>query len=343
MAVTSADVARASGVSRTTVSYVLNDTPGVTVSDATRRRVTETAARMGYAPSAAARALRTGRSDLVLAVLPDWPIGPVLDTLLEDLADALAERGLAMLVHHGRGGRPLSALWRAVAPRTVVGFAPFSEDDLRAMAQVGIQVVGATRVDATSADGRPDGSSRAGATGAPDPQERIGALQVEHLAAGGRRRLGWAGTADARLTDFARRRLGGVEAACAALGLPAPVVRDVDLTPASAAAASREWRAAGVDAVAAYNDDVALAVLAGLRADGLAVPDDVAVIGVDDVPAAALACPPLSSVDQAIGRQAAYLAACTLAALDGAPLPEPPGDLHTVVVRASSAPRRRTD
>lgn len=325
MAVTSADVARASGVSRTTVSYVLNDTPGVTISDATRRRVLETAASLGYAPSAAARTLRAGRSDLVLAVLPDWPIGPVLDDLLEQLADALAERGLAMLVHHGRGTRPMATLWRAVQPRTVVTFAVLAESDLRALAQAGIQVV-----DATGGVGEQE---------AGEPQDHIGRLQVEHLVAGGRRRIAWAGTTDARLAEFARRRLAGVAAACADLGLQAPVAVDLDLSAASAVEAARAWRAAGVDAVAAYNDEVALAVLSGLRGAGLAVPDDVAVIGVDDVPAAALACPPLSSVDQAIGRHAAYLAACTLAALDDRPAPAPPGDLHTVVARASSASR----
>lgn len=332
MAVTSADVARASGVSRTTVSYVLNDTPGVTISDATRRRVLETAAELGYAPSAAARTLRAGRSDLVLAVLPNWPIGPVLDDLLENLADALAERGLSMLVHHGRGSHPLTRLWRAVQPRTVVGFTTFTEADLRAMAQAGIQVVDAAGDDA--ADAEVGGAATLGRA-----QEHIGRLQVEHLVAGGRTHLGWAGTTDRRLADFARRRLAGVTAACADLGIAPPVVHELDLTPASAVAAARGWAAAGVDAVAAYNDEVGLAVLAGLRDAGLAVPDDVAVIGVDDVPAAALASPALSSVDQAIGRQAAYLSACTLAALDGTPPPPRPGDLHTVVARASSAPK----
>ena len=77
--VTSADVARASGVSRTTVSYVLNSTPGASVSDSTRRRVLDAAAQLGYAPSAAARTLRRGRSDLVLCVLPDWPVGPAVE------------------------------------------------------------------------------------------------------------------------------------------------------------------------------------------------------------------------------------------------------------------------
>lgn len=332
MAVTSTDVARASGVSRTTVSYVLNETPGVTISEATRRRVIDAATELGYAPSAAARTLRAGRSDLVLAVLPDWPIGPVLDDLLERLADALAERGLSMLVHHGRGTRPLSRLWRAVQPRTVVGFTTFTDADLRAMQQAGIQVVAAAGGDAADVEvaGRP---VLGGA------QEHIGRLQVEHLVAGGRRTLGWAGTSDRRLAAFAEGRLAGVAEACAELGLPAPVVRELDLTPAAAAEATRAWAQAGVDAVAAYNDEVALAVLAGLRDAGMAVPDDVAVIGVDDIPAAALATPALTSIDQAIDRQAAYLAACTLAALDGTNPPARPGDLHTVVARASTAPR----
>ncbi len=326
MAVTSTDVARASGVSRTTVSYVLNGTPGVTISEPTRRRVLDAAARLGYAPSAAARTLRSGRSDLVLCILPNWPIGPVLDTLLEELADALAERGLAVLVHHGRG-RPLADLWRAVQPRTVVGFAPFADDDLRAMRQAGIQVVDA-------ADG--EAERLADADG---PQAHIGRLQVQHLVAGGRARLGWAGTTDDRLADFARLRRAGVEAECARLGLPAPVVHRLDLTVASAIDAAQAWRAAGVDGVAAYNDEVGLAVLAGLRDVGVGVPDEVALIGVDDIPAASLATPPLSSVDQAISVQAAYLAACTVAALDGVEPPVRPPHVHTLVARRSSAPR----
>ena len=140
--VTSADVARESGVSRTTVSYVLNGTAGTSISEATRRRVLEAAERLGYAPSAAARTLRSGRSDLVLCVLPDWPVGPVVETMLDHLADELAERELSVLVHHVRGDRPLSHLWRAVTPRTVVGLTPFEPDEVRAMRRAGIQVVG---------------------------------------------------------------------------------------------------------------------------------------------------------------------------------------------------------
>ncbi len=323
--VTSVDVARASGVSRTTVSYVLNGTPGVTISEATRRRVMEAAEQLGYAPSAAARALRRGRTDLVLCVLPNWPIGPVLDLVLDHLATALAERGLSVLVHHGRGPRPLSELWRAVTPLAVVGFTAFPAAEERAMRQAGIQVV--------STMTEPE-NPRAFAA----DQGHIGRLQVEHLLARGHRVIGHAAPVDERLVDFAAPRLEGVRAACAAAGLAPPVVADVELTVGSAADAVEHWRAAGVTAVAAYNDEVALAVLAGIRARGLTCPQDLAVIGVDDLPLAALASPALTTVGQPVAAQADYLAAAVLATLSGATQPPPahPDEGLRVVGREST-------
>jgi DNA-binding LacI/PurR family transcriptional regulator len=324
---TSADVARESGVSRTTVSYVLNGKDGVAIPESTRQRVRDAAARLGYTPSAAARTLRSGRSDLVLCVLPNWTIGPVIDTLLDHLTADLAERGLSVLVHHDRGPRPLSDLWRAVTPRAVLGLAPFAEDDTRAMRQAGIVVVGSAL----------DGDSPPGTFSA--PQTEIGRLQVEHLAERGHRVLAYAAPSDARLTAFADRRLAGVVSECERLGLRAPMVRAVDLDTASAAAAARDWRAGDspVTAVAAYNDEVALAVLSGLRAEGLRTPQDVAVIGVDDIPAARLAAPALSTVWQAIDAQAGYLAASVIAALDeSVEPPAHPGDVFHVIARDST-------
>lgn len=327
MRVTSADVARESGVSRTTVSYVLNAKPGVVITEATRRRVLEAASRLGYTPSAAARALRSGRSDLVLCVLPDWTVGPVLDTLIDRVTTSLAEHGLSVLVHISRGSRPLAELWRAVTPCAVLGLVPFAAADARAMTRSGIVVVGS----ALDEDPHPETFVV--------PQTSIGRLQVEHLVARGHRALAYAAPADDRLVAFADRRLAGVRAECARLGLPEPRVTTVDLTVESAAAAVRGWRddAAPVTAVAAYNDEVALAVLAGAAAAGLVVPDDLAVIGVDDIPVARLASPPLTTVWQAIDAQAEYLAASVLAALD--PSLEPPvrpDDVFHVLERAST-------
>ncbi|MBO3089506.1 LacI family DNA-binding transcriptional regulator [Cellulomonas dongxiuzhuiae] len=323
--VTSADVARESGVSRTTVSYVLNAKTGIALTEATRQRVLETAARLGYTPSAPARALRSGRSDLVLCVLPDWTIGSAIDRLLDLLATALADHGLTVLVHICRDSRPLAELWRAVTPCAVLGLTPFGEQDARAMRQAGIPVVGA----ALDADPQPDVFAV--------PQSSIGALQADHLVSRGRRVLAYASPQDDRVAAFADRRLAGVRAACERHGLPEPLVTAVDLDVASASDAVRGWRAGGVTGVAAYNDEVALAVLAGLRATGADVPGDVAVIGVDDIPAARVAAPALTTVWQAIDAQADYLAAALLAALGlAADPPERPDDVFHVVQRAST-------
>jgi DNA-binding LacI/PurR family transcriptional regulator len=302
--VTSADVARDSGVSRTTVSYVLNDTPGVRVSEETRARVRASADRLGYHPSVAARTLRTGRSDLVLYVLPDWPLGPAVDTLLDRLAGALAERGLSLLVHHARSGRPLHELWRAVTPRAVVGLQAFSARDRDAMRRAGIHVV------ASSISG--DVPDVFAAT-----QQGIGRLQARHLIDRGHTPLGYAAPTDPRVRAFAELRLAGVQAVCAEAGLPAAEVVPLELTEDAARAAVRTWREAAVTGVAAYNDDVALAVLAGARAQGVPCPDGLAVVGVDDIPAARFALPALSTVSQSLDTQAEHLAAAVVAALDG--------------------------
>ncbi|WP_258723374.1 LacI family DNA-binding transcriptional regulator [Cellulomonas sp. NS3] len=325
--VTGADVARESGVSRTTVSYVLNARPDVAIPEATRKRVRDAAARLGYTPSVAGRALRMGRSDLVLCVLPNWPVGPVIDTLLDHLASELADRGLSMLVHHDRGRRPIGELWRAVTPRAVVGLTAFTDDEEQAMRRAGIQVL----TSSLDEDPHPESFSV--------PQTGIGRLQVEHLAGRGHRVLGYAAPADERLAAFADRRLAGARLACEAHGLPEPQPHAVELDVASATAAVRAWRAGPepVTGVVAYNDEVALAVLAALRAEGLRIPEEVAVIGVDDIPAAGLAAPALTTVWQATDAQAEHLTRAVLAALDGSSVSlRAPDDLFHVVQRAST-------
>ena len=170
-------------------------------------------------------------------------------------------------------------------------------------------------------------------------QQRIGRLQAEHLAAAGHTRLGYAYPDDKRLRIFAEPRLDGVRPACTDLGLDAPVVRTVPLDPDAAARAVRSWRerAQPVTGVCAYNDDVAMAVLAGLSGLGLAAPADLAVVGVDDIPAARLTTPALTTVTTDMTAVAAHLAAAVVAAITGQPEPTPPGpDIVDVIRRASA-------
>ena len=102
--VTSADVAREAGVSRATVSHVLNDVGRGRVSDATRARVLAAADRLGYVPNAAAAALRAGRTSLVLVGLPAWPLGPPVAAAISSLVGELARRGYTPLVHMDHAG-----------------------------------------------------------------------------------------------------------------------------------------------------------------------------------------------------------------------------------------------
>jgi len=322
--VTSADVAREASVSRATVSYVLNNTPHQTIPAETRRRVLDAAARLDYAPSAAARTLRSGRSDVVLCLLPDWPVGQEVGTMLSHLSAALARYGMTFVAHPStRADRPVAEIWKAITPAAVLAFEEISDDEITAMRAAGVAPLVALL-----------GRSRQRRRELELPQQRVGRLQAEHLAAAGHRRLGYAYPDDPRVAIFADPRLDGVSSACAELGLEPPDVRTVPLEPAAAAVAG--WHAGSVTGICAYNDEVALAVLAGMRRHGLTAPADLAVIGVDDIPPARLASPALSTVatDQSI--VAEHLADTIVNVMAGKPGPAGPDPAMAQVISRES-------
>jgi DNA-binding LacI/PurR family transcriptional regulator len=134
-------------------------------------------------------------------------------------------------------------------------------------------------------------------------------------------------------------RLKGVCDACTDLGLPEPDVLTVPLTSDGAAAAVRQWRGGGepTTGVCAYNDEVALALLAGMRTVGVSAPGGLAVVGADDIPAAALAAPPLTTVASDMPAIADYVARSIVCGLAGDdPPPRSEGDVVRMVVRESA-------
>jgi DNA-binding LacI/PurR family transcriptional regulator len=276
--VTSADVARAAGVSRTTVSFVLNDKPGWSIPEETRNRVLDAARDLRYRPRASARALAAGRSDIVLLAVPDLPAGEGIIRFIEELAAALAAHGLTLVTHlSSTYARPLPDVCATLEASAVTALESFTEEMAEALYQAGAQVVLPVQD--------------------PAPVMReIGRLQAACLIGRGSRRLGFALPAETPQLPMARQRLDGAALACAAAGIDPPVAIEVRLDPASAQRAVAAWQAASVTGVCAYNDEYGLAVLAGARACGLAVPGDMAVVGADDIPVARLADPPLSTV-----------------------------------------------
>ncbi len=277
--ITSRDVARAAGVSQTTVSFVLNDKPGQSIPEGTRRRILDAARQLDYRPHASARTLAAGRSSIVLLSIPDLPIGAGISRFVEELAAALAGHGLTLVTHlAGAHERPLADVCAAVDASVVIGLTSFDAGTVQALHRAGADVV------------LPDVPDDA------DGMTSIGRLQAEHLIGRGHRRIGYAMPADPALRPMAGLRLRGVADACRDAGLGPPQVQSVDLEIDSAAEAAAEWRARSVTGVCAFNDETAIAVLAGMRARGVCAPDGIAVIGADDIPTARLAAPPLTTV-----------------------------------------------
>jgi DNA-binding LacI/PurR family transcriptional regulator len=327
--VTSADVAREVGLSRTTVSFVLNDTPHQKIPDETRQKVLAAASKLGYTPSAAARALASGRSDVVLYLLPDWPFGPTAGSLLEYLSASFEASGFAFVVHpRAHITRPLSQLWTNITPAAVLAFDDFTDEELASMRAAGIQATVAMF-----------GRTGAEAGGMTIAEQRVGRLQVEHLAATGHRTIGYAYPDDARLDHPAALRFDGARQACIDLGLEEPIRTTVALSIESALTAVRAFRDADppVTAVCAYNDDVALALLAACRQLKVAVPEDLAVIGVDNVPAAAFCAPPLTTITHDIPALAQQIADSVIRTLAGRPPPRRPQSYAADLVQRSTA------
>lgn len=325
--VTAKDVARVAGVSQATVSYVINDTPSQRISPDTRDRVLSAVAELGYTPSAAARALRKGSSDVVLLAMPNLPIGPTIASLIDRLEDDLESTGLSLITRRISDRHPLDSLWRQISPAAVVAWTEVPPQLERDMTASGIFVAQTLW------------APRSGEATLTVPQHLIGRLQAEHLAVAGHSSIGYAAPADARVEGFLRLRLDGVRTSCVELGLDLPVVQFVPLDVASAADAVRAWRAASppVTGVCAYNDEVAFAVLAGMRELGLTAPTDMAVIGVDNIALAPFASPPLTSIDQNEEILADHLAALIRAGIAGEPLPAMPrSESVSVIVRESA-------
>lgn len=318
--VTAADVARSLGLSRATVGFVLNDTPGQTIPAATRDRVLAEAKRLGYRANSAARALASGKSRIILLVLPDWPLDHSMRTHLDEASLALDEAGYSLVTmtpHPGGHARPL---WETLRPDVVLGMEPFTREQLAEMRGSGVQHIIP-----------PVAAGEEGAVGdlgfADGPR-----LQVEHLLARGRRQLAFAAATDPRIAGLVAQRRELAHRTLFAQNA-STFVGEAAIDEENAAEHVRAWVGQGVDGVVAYNDDIAAIVLgAALRSD-IAVPDELAIIGHDDTPLARLVVPALSTVrvdNAGLGR---YLAELALSAAAGSapPLAGPETDANLVI------------
>jgi DNA-binding LacI/PurR family transcriptional regulator len=311
--VTAIDVARLAGVSQSAVSRVF--TPGASASKATSEKVRAAADRLGYRPDPLARAMITGRTriiGLVVAYLENqfYPMA------LERLSRALQERGYHILVFMAENATDkVTEVVQELIDYRVDGIITASvsmSNDLTArLLALGIPVVNFNRGqdDARLTDVTSD--NIAGARRATDFLIAGGHARIAHI-------MGWQGS------STGRDRAEGFRTAMADAGLAPVAMIDGMYSRDTAAEATRAlWAAHRPDAIFVGNDHMAFAVIDTLRHDlGLRVPEDVSVIGYDDVPMAAWPAYALTTIRQPVNRMVTATVDAILGLIDGTAIPQ---------------------
>lgn len=295
------DIARHAGVSVATVSRVTRDDPRVT--DETRARVKASIAALGYRPSPLGQSLAYGRFGIIGVVLPGLG-GPYFAELIQGIDEICADQGVAInvLVTHLR--RDVSGAVRDLADRTdgmIVYADGIDAEELRSLAE---------RHRLVAVNSEPDGLARVHIDG----RSASYALTEHLVAVHGYTSLRFLGAAKDS-PDIAAR-YEGFSQALAAHGLQeAGAQLHFGLEQRYGALAARELAEGDLPrALVCANDELAMGVLAVLPGLGYRVPDDLAIVGFDDIPIAALASPALTTVHQPIRRLGTVAATLLLAA-----------------------------
>jgi len=283
-----ADVAQAAGVSAQTVSRVLSGR-GI-VRDSTRAAVDDAVRRLGYQPNLAARTLATGRTRRLGIIL----------TESTSTARIMVEAG-AQAACRRLGYRLTSAVVSTTGIRSLRRAA----DQLRSDGVEGIIVAApVTARDRWTPKGFPVVSLDDASAGSPEfvtDQRAIGRLATEHLLELGHRTV-WCVCGPAQWPE-AKARVEGWHAALTAAGVVVPEVLHGDWTPHEGYRMGRLLAEdPSVTGIFAASDELAIGAMHALWDAGRAVPDEVSVVGVDDIPIAAHLCPPLTTVRQPFAR-----------------------------------------
>ncbi len=327
---TIARVAEEAGVGVGTVSRVLNGSPAV--SAGTRRRVLDAIAMLDYQPSPVARALSTGRTNAIAVVAPFFTQPSVIERL-RGVSHALANEGSPLILHDVERADQRRVLFRSLAARghidglLAISLAP-TEREARRMLRAGVAVVLVDRDHPTLPCITIDDTDG-------------GRMAAEYLLALGHREIAFLGDQEANLFGFdsSARRREGFEAALKVAGIRIPpewvLRRPHGRDAARVAAAELLARRPRPTAVFAASDVQAIGVLEAAQAVGVPVPDELSVIGFDNVEAAGFTG--LTTVAQPleeIGRLGADL---LLRAVSGEEVPSRRMPLE-IVARGSTAP-----
>jgi DNA-binding LacI/PurR family transcriptional regulator len=291
----SQDVAKLAGVSRTTVSFVLNDVPGVKITDETRQRVLQAARELNYYPTAAARSLASGKTKRIGLVLGEGKkrlaVDAFLPAFLQGVTASVHRHGYLLVLQMAEDVPSHEAYSRLIREQQVDGLilsGPRSDDPLLSeLAEDEFPLILHGRLDSCAMPWV-------------DVDNKAGAYQaVTHLIGLGHRRIGFISNAPMSYSG-AQARFAGYKQALREHGLPVreELVRTAAFLPETGQKAVRELLALPErpTAVFAASDVVAIGVMSAIQSAGLAIPTDIAVVGFDDIFLAAHTQPPLTTV-----------------------------------------------
>lgn len=291
---TSLDVAKLARVSRTTVSFVLNNVPGVSISEATRKRVSDAAQQLDYHPNIAGRKLVSGKSYTLGLVLCQSPEQIFADAFLPQVIlgveQAALQQGFHVLLKpvepHDDGG-----YLRLVRENHVDGIllsGPRQDD--RALMQLHESRVPILLMGQLPGTDIPfvDINATAGAE-----------LVVRHLVALGHQCIGMITNAPLNYTSAQQRRNGYLSALEKAhIPVNEVLIQEGNYTPASGFEAMQSLLSIAplMTAVFVASDVVAMGAILAIKRAGLRIPNDIAVVGFDDISLAEYFEPPLTTV-----------------------------------------------
>jgi LacI family transcriptional regulator len=301
---TQRDVARLAGVSQAAVSKVLSGAPSAAVSADTWERIAKAAKQLGYTPNRFAQALRTNRSMTIACIVPDVtnPFYPVLMRGIQSVTDGLNYDVIAVNTD-GSAERERHFLDWAQQGRAdgVIGvFFTLRARDFQPLVDAGVPVV------------RIESSKKHGGSIAIDDiyvDSRAAALEVtRYLIGRGHRRIAMvAGRGGPQGV-----RVEGYRQALTEAGLEPLAVTDDEFSESGGARAAAQVLDSGFGATAMFaaNDLMAIGAMQALRDRGVGIPADIAVVGFDDIAAARLVTPSLTTVAQFqgnMGERAAHI------------------------------------
>jgi DNA-binding LacI/PurR family transcriptional regulator len=313
--VTTHDIAREAGVARSTVSHVLNNHPGIVLSRQTRERILAAARKLGYVPNSAAQMLVTGRSQTIGLILsrPDLiSVDAFVPIMISGLNETCRTRGYRLLMDAIKDPAHLDAYLDLAKSKRIDGLIVINprkgDAALRQVMESKFPVL------VFGSSGHPQENSIATQDG------RASCEATMHLLALGHRQIAHISYASLAYLP-ACSRLEGYRAALKTANFPfnKKIFAEGDFTCESGYHAMRQILASNARPTALFagNDTIAIGAMRAVREAGLSIPEDLAVVGYDDIPVAAFTHPSLTTVRSYAFEQGKLLGEAAIGLVEG--------------------------